>query len=577
MKRRKEEKDNRLRNVSLCFLFLATWLGAQLFKLQIVDHAYYSLFASNAHEIYKKLHPERGQIFFQDTRTKQAYPAAINRQYYLLYAVPREIHSEDVVSTTRRLVENLGLNDKNEIDEINRRLAKSTSYYQVIQKKVSEDMMNKIKQEKINGIYFTAQEFRYYPEEELGASVLGFTSLDDNGVMVGKYGIEGNLNSKLSGKPGYVSGEKTRWGSWITFADRQVTPAEDGADVTLTIDRTLQYQACKRLEEGRETYQAKSGSLVMMDPKTGAILAMCSTPGFNPNTYSSVEDVSDFNNTSIFTAYEPGSVFKPITMSIGIDLGLVGPQTTFTADPCRFSVKGLLKPIENADRICYPGANTMTYILQKSINTGMTWLVGKIGLENFKPGVEKFGFGKKTGITLNTEVSGNISSLQRKVNMYYASFGQGIAVTPLQLAAAYSALSNGGRVPKPYIVDEFKYSDGKREKTKPQLSEPVISARTSKLITGMLVATVDSYPEVKLPHYYVAGKTGTAQIFKNNRLEEKDTNHTISGYAPADDPKIVLIIRYEEPNKKWAGSTVGVVYKDITKFVLDYYGVQEQR
>jgi cell division protein FtsI/penicillin-binding protein 2 len=577
MKRKQEAKDNRLRNISLCFLILAIWLVAQLFRLQIVDHSYYALFASNAHEIYKKLHPERGQIFFQDTRTGQTYPAAINRQYYLLYAVPHEIPIENVASTTHRLADVLELKDESDIQEINRRLSKTQSYYQVIKKKVPEETMNKIKSEKIPGIYFTPQEFRYYPEEDLGAAILGFTSLDDNGVMTGKYGVEGNLNSRLSGKPGYVSGEKTRWGSWITFADRQVTPAENGVDVILTIDRTLQYQACKRLEEGRETYEAKSGSLVMMNPKTGAILAMCSTPGFNPNTYSSVKDVSSFNNTSIFNAYEPGSVFKPITMSVGIDLGLVGPQTTFTADPCKFFVKGLLKPIENADHICYPGANTMTYVLQKSINTGMTWLVDKIGLENFKSRVEKYGFGKKTGITLNTEVSGNISSLQRKVNMYYASFGQGVSVTPLQLAAAYSALSNDGKVPEPYIVDQVVYPDGKVEKTKPALSEPVISARTSKLITGMLVATVDSYPEVKLPHFYVAGKTGTAQIFKNNRLEEKDTNHTISGYAPAEDSKIVLVIRYEEPNKKWAGSTVGVVFKDIVKFALDYYGVPEQR
>lgn len=579
MARKNSDYNSRLRIVSLCLLGIAIWIIAHLFKLQIIEHGYYSLFASNSHEIYQKLHPERGKIFFQDTRNHQVYPVAINRQYYLLYAVPKEIASSDISTTTNKLVQILDYTDNSKTQELIKRLSKSQSLYQVVERKVPEEKIEQIKDIGLKGIYFTPQQFRYYPEENTGAPLLGFCSRDDQDNTVGKYGIEGYWNKELTGKLGFIAGERGRWGSWITLVGRRITPAENGADLVLTIDRTLQYQACKRLEEGRVAYKAKTASLIMMNPKTGAILAMCSSPDFNPNSYSKVGDVSYYNNTAIFNAYEPGSVFKPITMAIALDLGLVNPGTTFT-DPCKREFKNTPRPIYNALRKCY-GIQTMTQVLEKSINTGIIWVVEHVGLERFTAYVEKFGFGKKTGITLNTEVAGNISSLYKKlpVNSAYASFGQGITVTPLQLAAAYSALAHEGKLPKPYIVEEIRHQNGKTDKTKPEIVQQVISPRTAKLISGMLTSTVEStyYRTVKLPNFYIAAKTGTAQIAEKGRYDETRTNHTLAGFAPAGDAQFVLVIKYEEPELPWAESTAGPVFKDIMKFALDYYGIPQER
>jgi cell division protein FtsI/penicillin-binding protein 2 len=584
MIRKKNDSSTRLRAVVVCFFALALWIIAHLFSLQIIEHDYYKLFASNAHEIYKKIHPDRGTVFFQDTRTHTFYPAALNRPYYLIYAVPKEIPAEKVGFVYEQLLDILNIDDSNKKQEILSRLAKKNSWYQVVQKKVDEHTMQELLGAKLPGIYSSIQQYRYYPEEDLGSGVLGFCSQGDNDSMVGKYGVEGYWNDMLAGKAGYVSGEKTGLGSWIAFADRQVVPAENGADVVLTIDRTLQYKACKRLEDGMKEYGAKSSALVILNPKTGAVLAMCSFPDFNPNDFSNVSDLERFNNKTIFTAYEPGSVFKPVVMSAALDAGLISPNTTFT-DPCKWELKGS-QPIYNAERACY-GLQTMTQVLENSVNTGMVWVQKQLGLEQLRTYIKQFGFGKKTGIALSTEVGGNISSLDTYViNGIYASFGQGITVTPLQLAAAYSAFANEGKMPKPYIVEEIRFPNGKIEYPEVKKSVQVISARTAKLITGMLVSVIEKkyFRVAKLDHYYLAGKTGTAQIAVGGGTYQdnaKRTNHTFVGYGPTKTSPYVVVVKYEEPvltvGQRYAEHTAAPVFRDIMNLLVQYYNIPEER
>ncbi len=569
--------DNRLRLVALFFLVLAGWVLARLFILQIIDHNYYSLFALNSHEIYQQLHPKRGSIIFQDTRTKQEYPVAVNKQFYLVYAVPKEIPPADVATTSVQLANLLGYDSAEKTQVLTDRLSKNTQVYKTIERKVPEDLVSRIKALNLTGIYAVPQEYRYYPEGNSAGPLLGFATFNDAGDIVGHYGLEDYWDKKLAGKPGFVLGARGALGSWITLAGRTLHPSEDGADLLLTVDRTLQYMACQRLREALDQYQAKSASLVMMDPKTGAILAMCSLPDFDPNNSASVTDLRAFNNHSIFTPYEPGSVFKPITMAIALDLGLVQPETTFV-DPCQRKIANFT--IRNADDKCY-NKQTMLGVLANSINTGMIWVQEKIGIEQFRRYVEKFGFGERTGIALDTEVPGDISSLSKKGPIYGAvgSFGQGLTVTPLQLATAYSALVNDGQLPKPYVVEEVRYPDGRKEKILPQLAEQVISPRAAKLITAMLVGVVDtglSYRQAKFTDYYVGGKTGTAQIAGQGGYGER-TNHTFVGFATARDPRAVLVVKFEEPARRWAESTAAPVFHDIMKLVLDYYTIKEER
>lgn len=568
----KKEIDRSLRVVSILVLLGAFVIIGRLFVLQVLDHSYYTALALDSHEIYQQLYPHRGTIFLQDTRNKsKKYPVAVNRQYYALYAVPRDIAKEEVSSTTNFLAGVLGYTDEQK-KALSEKLSKHDDPYEPIAKKVSEELKDTIKVANLSGIHTTGQELRYFPEGNLAANILGFTGQNEKGEPVGRYGIEGFWDSTLAGKSGFLAGEKGAMGSIISVANRTLKPAEDGADLLLTIDRNVQYKACERLRQGFLEHQAKSAALILMDPKTGAVLSMCSLPDFNPNNYSDVRDVSAFNNTSIFTPYESGSVFKPITMAMALDLGLVSPFTTYT-DTGERAIDNF--KIRNALDKVY-GVVTMTNVLENSINTGMIWVAEKIGKTRFKNYVEKFGFGKKTGIGLDTELAGDISNLSRSAAVYSAvgSFGQGFSVTPLQIATAYSALASGGKMPKPYIVDEIHYASGKVEKTEPQ-TEVVISPSTDKLITAMLISTVEkTYAKtVSMPNYYIAGKTGTAQIPGKGGYEKDKTNHTFVGYFPATDPKFVLLVKYEEPKQDWAESTAAPVFKDVAKFVLDYYGV----
>ena len=571
-----EEKDTPIRLASLFFLILAIAIVGRLFMLQILQHDYYATFAMDTHEIYERLHPKRGDIYFSDSRTGQTYPAATTKEYYAIYAVPKEIPADQIVSTTAAVATVLNFNDQDKI-KLQEKLSKNNDPYESIARKMDENIKDQISALNLKGIYAIGESYRYYPEGNLAAPVLGFLGSDADGNLVGRYGVEGYWNKELSGQGGILIGEKSAQGSLIALADKKMVSPENGADLVLTIDRSLQYKLCERLRDGLKTYGAKSAALVMMDPNTGAILANCSLPDFDPNNYSKVESASVYTNSAIFTAYEPGSVFKAITMASGLDLGLVSPNTTFT-DPCMRKFDTY--EIRNALDKCY-GTQTMTGVLENSINTGVIWVEEKMGSPTFLNYVEKFGFGKKTGVALSSESAGDVTALEKKGQIFGAvgSFGQGITATPLQLAVAYSALANGGNLLKPYIVQEIRYPDGKVVKTQPKITEEVISQRTSKLISGMLASVVD-HGQAKygaVPGYFVAGKTGTAQIAGKGGYSKDDTNHTFAGFAPADNPKFVLIVRYEKPQRAWADSTAAPTFADIAKFALEYYNIPKER
>lgn len=573
---RTRSTDDKTIGIIFVFILLASFfIFLRLAKLQLMDRQYYSILASNAHDIYKQLYPRRGSIYMQDTRTKKEYPVAINRPYYILYADPREIPKSEVNSTTEFLSSLLQF-QPGEKDVLLQKLSKDDDPYEPVAKKISDDTLEKIKSANLAGIYFATQEYRYYPENNLAAQELGFLGMNQDGSDAGRYGVEGFWDKTLAGSSGFLSGERGALGSWIPLAGRTSKDAQDGADLLLTLDRTLEYKACERLKQGGDEFKAKSGALIIMDPSTGAILAMCSYPDFNPNNYNEVEDIGIFNNTAVFTAYEPGSVFKPITMSAALDLGLVNPYTTYT-DTGERIING--HKIHNAENKIY-GTVSMTKVLENSINTGLIWVQEKIGQKRFKEYVEKFGFGKKSGIALDTESAGDISSLSKASAIYGAngSFGQGFTATPLQLATAYSALANNGQMPKPYIISEVRYPSGRVEKTDPEITGSVISAHADKLITGMLISVVENGhgKAAKLDDYYVAAKTGTAQIASRGEYTE-ESNHTFVGYFPATAPRFVLLIKYEAPQRNWAEQTAAPVFKDVAKFTLDYFGVPGDR
>lgn len=571
-----ENKFKELNWLSGLFLVMVLLIVGRLFMLQILQRDYYATMALDTHEIYQQLHPARGQIYFQDSRTGADYPAAVNRQYYQIFSVPSEIKLDDVASTTKILMDILQLPEEKK-DELIQKLSKQNDPYEQVAKKVTEEKKNEVLSTGLKGIYQTPEIYRYYPEENWGAGVLGFCSVDTDENLSGNYGVEGYWNKILSGQSGFLFGERAARGSWISLAGMTSMAAENGADLVLTIDRALQFQACSRLKKGMEDYGARNGSLVMLDPSNGAILAMCSVPDYDPNNYSKVDDISVYNNTAVFTPYEPGSVFKPIVMSTALDLNLVNPNTTYN-DPCSRQFGPYT--IHNASEKCYGNGVTMTQVLENSINTGMIWVEEKIERKTLKEYIEKFGFGEKIGLPLDMEMPGNILSLDNKAAIYaaQASFGQGLTVTPLQLAQAYSVFANQGKMYQPQLVKEIRYADGRREKIEPKLIGQVISPRAAKMISAMLTSVVEKtyWRTVKLDKYYVAGKTGTAQVPGPGGYKD-ETNHTFGGYAPATNPKFVIVVKFEAPERQWAESTAAVVFKDLAQFALNYYGINGDR
>ncbi len=580
--RKPATSSNRYTLAGVFVLLLALIIIIRLAMLMIFDHEYYKKLALGSQEVSSELVAKRGEIFMQDTRTGEKYPLAINRDYFTLFADTRQIKDDESASSTTKLLAELFAYNDEKKQKVYTQLSKRTDPYEPIENKVDETTMNQLKEKNIPGLHFTRKPYRFYPEMELAASVVGFVGKNDKGLDTGRYGVEGYFQKELSGQSGFVEGAKTAGGRLIALSGLKLQESQNGANITLTIDRTLQFEACKKLREGLVEYQASSASLIIMDPLTGAIRAMCSIPDFNPNEYTKVDSAEVFNNTSIFTSYEPGSIFKPIAMAAALNEGLINPHTPFhdpgvRADICK-------TPIRNAEFKVYNDTD-MSGVLEDSINTGMIWIAEHLGTKKFREYVEQFGFGVKTGIEMDTESSGTIESLsknkkQQSIDCYTAtgSFGQGLTVTPLQMVAAYAAIANGGHLMKPYIVDTLEYSDGKVQKTKPQEIRQVLNTKTAALLSGMLVNVVE-LGHAKAAHtaeYYIGGKTGTAQIPGPGGYTD-ETIHSFVGFAPVGDPKFVMIVKYEKPQRKYAESTAVPVFKQISDFILNYYQVKPNR
>lgn len=427
------------------------------------------------------------------------------------------------------------------------------------------------------------KESRYYPEENTGSHILGFTKFKEDD-LVGNYGLEGFFDNELSGKPGYlVSGDEEADDEEKIMLDGKVyKKAIPGDDLVLTIDRSIQFYICSELEESAKRHGADGGSVLAISPRTGAIIAMCSWPDFNPNKYNEVEEISVFNNPVIFDEYEPGSVFKAITMGIALNENKVTPHTLFQD-------KGTIKigkwNIKNSD-FHSNGAHglvDMNYVLEESLNTGAIFAMRQVGSDTFVDYVKEFGFGEKTGIELEAESDGNIRNLAKdNVSDIYAatvSFGQGMTATPLQIAMSYSAIANNGTLMKPYLIDKIIYPDGVEDITKPVQVKKVISEEASVLLSGMLVNVIEGGHAKKagVEGYYLGGKTGTAEVAASGSYGGK-TIHTFVGMAPIDDPKFVMLVKLDDPKDvKYAASSAAPLFGKIADFMLKYYEIPKTR
>ena len=556
--------------VSLLFILIviaATVIVSRLFFLQFLQHGFYSALARGQQQVFETIPPERGEILLTD-KNSETSALAVNREYPYVYAVPKDV--EDKEKSAKILAEIIGQDEKAILDK----LSKPDDLFEKIGQRLNEEQAQKIMDLKIKGIGIKAEKLRYYPYGSLAAHLSGFLGDSQEG-SVGRYGLEGYYEQILHGTPGSLVGEKDARGTILKSLGENENAARAGDDLILTIDPNVQSIVEEKLKIEIEKWSADAGTVIVMDPITGAVRAMASYPNFNLNNYSEVEDAGVYANPAVSHIFEPGSVFKPITLAAGLDSKAITPSTTFENTG---SVKIGNYTISNVVQEAI-GTRTMTETLEESLNTGAIFAEQKTGDETFKKYVQDFGFDEKTGIDLFAETQGNIANLSenRPINFATASFGQGIAVTPIAMANAISAIANNGQLMRPYVVQVIRHANGQEEKTVPKVIRKILSQRTVTDLTAMMVSVVrnGTGKRAQIEGYTIAGKTGTAQVANSDRRGYSDKDiHTFAGFFPAFDPKVLIFIKLDDPKGvRYAEGSAVPLFKEIAQYLITYYSI----
>lgn len=418
---------------------------------------------------------------------------------------------------------------------------------------------------------------RYYPQGELACHVLGLVGVDssDESKRRGYYGTEGYYNSYLWENGVELQGRQFINTSQLDAMQRRYLPSVSGKDLVLTIDRTVQWIAEEELETAIERYQAESGSIIIMEPKTGAILAMANWPTYDPNTYGDADQAA-FSNPSVAAQYEPGSIFKIITMGAALDSGLIEPSTPFT-DTGRITYGE--RVFFNSNRSAV-GLTNAADALARSLNVVTVQVAALLGPDLFYQYVRRFGFGEPTEIDLSGEVSGAVKypgmRTWSQADLGTNSFGQGLAVTPTQMVAAAAAIANDGRLMRPYIV-QTRIQDDKALVTEPTFLRQSMSPEAAEKLTEMMITVVErGAPAARVEGYTLAGKTGTAQIPIEGGYSKDETIASFVGFGPADDPAFVVLVKLDRPHpdvSEWASHTAAPTFSRVAKRILDYYNI----
>jgi cell division protein FtsI (penicillin-binding protein 3)/stage V sporulation protein D (sporulation-specific penicillin-binding protein) len=551
----------------LVFIFLiAGCIVARLFSLQIIKHGLYTALAEGQHTMLEELVPRRGEIFIQE-KGDVWHQLATNRDFQTVFLSPNEVTDKEAVA--------MGLAPLLEISEekILEKLKDSEDPYEPLKSKLDDETAKKITDLKLKGVHLITESWRWYPQGSLASGVLGFVGIGEE-KKVGQYGLEQYYEDILGGKNGLLESERDALGRGLLMGDYNLEPAQDGASLYLTLDQNIQYMVEQKMKAVIEKWGSTGGCAIVLEPKTGAIRAMVSLPNFDGNDYKNVKDADFFMNACTQKLYEPGSIFKPIVMAAGLDSNKISPETTFV-DTGSAQIGGYT--INNAQGKTY-GLSTMTQVLEKSINTGVIFVQRTIGGELFKKYIEAFGFDESTGIDSSGEAQSDLRSLKeegREINFATVSFGQGISITPIQMASAIGAIANNGKLMRPYLVEKIVQPDGQERITSPQAIRDVISPSSAGKLTAMLVSTVrNGYDKIKISGYFIAGKTGTAQIASKSGYSANDTNHSFVGYAPAYDPKFLILLKMEKPRGiEFASESLAPVFGDLVQYLFNYYEI----
>jgi cell division protein FtsI/penicillin-binding protein 2 len=506
-------------------------------ELQLEKNGYYTARAAGEQSASASAAMGRGAIYLTNT-DGSTLPVAIDQDFPTIYAVPTAVADAAEAANTLAPILNMPVATLQAI------LSRPRDNYELLIPKANSSTASEVAALNLPGIYVNNEPARYYPLDTVAAQVLGFVGPNASTTGdSGHYGIEEYDNTTLAG----------------------------GNDVVLTIDPNIQIESEKVLQNLVATNGASGGSVIVEDPKTGKILAMAGYPTFDPNNYAS-SSFGNFLNPTVQSIYEPGSIFKVITMAAGIDAGKITPDTTYD-DPGTLHVDGA--KITNYDLDThgpYGPGTTMTQVIEHSINTGAIFAENQVGNATFEDYMKKFRINQLTGIDVPGEVAGTINGMTPnapQVNFDTVAYGQGVAVTPIELITAIEAIANGGVMMRPYL----------NASASPQVVGRVISASTAAQVTQMMVDAVDLAQVTNINGYALAGKTGSA--FIPDLVHGGYTNQLIDSYVsfgPASNPRFITLIRLNTlPETSLAAESVVPASKELSQYLINYYNIPPDR
>ncbi|MBY0538059.1 penicillin-binding protein 2 [Patescibacteria group bacterium] len=564
----------RIRIISAFIFFIGFLLIVRLYQIQIQQASAYQEKAERQYVHTAKDVYNRGSIYFT-TKDGEKVSAASITSGYLLAVNPSLITNPDEV------YEKLSLFTTLSREEFVEKATLPNRTYVEIEPKLDEETYKKISELDVKGVMLYRNQWRYYPGDAVSARTIGFVGFgSDDGQLRGKYGLERYYDETLYRDNTILSVNFfaeifSNLGS-LVFEDE----TKKSGSVVTTIEPTVARMLDRILQETQEQYQSKLSGGIIMDPKTGAIYAMNAIPTFDLNSRGTTS-IEQFENPLVEDVYEMGSIIKALTIAAGLDSKVITPESTYYDAGFLELNSKTIKNFDGKGR----GTVSMQEVINQSLNTGVSHIVKLMGKDKFRTYFEGLKLGSETGIDLPSEAQGLMQNLKspRDVEYATASFGQGIAMTPVATARALATLGNGGHLVTPHIVKEIEYDDGTKKEVAYPNGAQVFTPETSETVSRMLTNVVDDAlrgGKVALPHHSIAAKTGTAQMANPNGggYYEDRYLHSFFGYFPSYDPKFIVFLYTVDPRGvQYASETLTEPFMDITKFLINYYSIPPDR
>jgi len=550
----------RIRLIGAVFVAVFLIIAARASYLQLVIADDLSARGTQQHQRVIKLTPQRGAIY-----DRNGEALAISLEVKSLYANPSEIENKDQAAT--QLAKVLDVSEKRLRSQLNKK--KSFIW---LERRLSPEVAEQVENLKLSGLHFVREHKRYYPRGQVAAQVIGFTGLDPKGLE----GIELLYDADLQGEAGLLISERDARGRGLATAGQDIRGGIPGGSLYLTIDRTLQYIAEKELAKQVAASRAVGGTVVMIEPASGRVLAMASQPSYNPNAISRYQP-GDWRNRVVSDSFEPGSIFKPFVLAGILEEGLLTPNSQVDCENGRYEVGGkVIRDHRGHGRL------NLAQMLKYSSNIGFAKLGKKLERERLYRYLHDFGFGQKTGVDLPGEENGVLHSSDRwfEIDLATISFGQGVSVTPLQMAAAMGSIANGGLLMEPYLVERVVDGQGDQiYRRQPHAVRRVISEKTAQLIREMMVGVTEkggTGTKGAVTGYRVAGKTGTAQKVDpvTGGYSVDKTVSSFIGMVPAKNPQMLMLVTIDEPqDQAYGGLVAAPVFSQIAEDSLRYLDI----